>query len=74
MILYNYIGWAAIGQRIMEENNRHGLLPLRDMMIEVTDSDGHVSNITGMDALYVMQQAGAVSDGPIQSGPTIRLT
>ena len=70
-----YIGWAAIGQRVIEENNRLGLLPLNDMLIEVTDSDGHVrKNITGMDVLYVLQQAGAVSHEPIQSGPTIRLT
>jgi len=69
-----YIGWDAIGQRVIEENNRKGLLPLQDMEIEVTDSDGKVSNITGMDALFVLQQAGAVKHGPIQSGPTIRLT
>ena len=30
-----YIGWGAIGQRVMEENNRKGL-PLGDMEIEVT--------------------------------------
>ena len=58
----------------MEEDNRRGLLPLQDMAIEVTDGDGKVSVITGMDVLFVLQNAGAVKHEPIQSGPTIRLT
>ena len=70
-----YIGWAAIGRAVIEENNRKGLLPLQDMIIEVTDSDGNDrKTITGMDVLFVMQQAGAVSHGPIESAPIIRLT
>lgn len=69
-----YIGWSAIGQLITDENNKRGLLPLRDIDIEVTDSDGNVSRITGLDVLSVMQEAGAVQYGPIQERPTIRLT
>ena len=69
-----YIGWSAIGQFIAEENNKKGLLPLQDIDIEVTDSDGNVSTTTGTDVLFVMQQAGALKYGDQQSRPIIRLT
>ena len=69
-----YIGWSAIGQFIAEENNKKGLLPLQEIDIEVTTSDGNVSTITGMDVLSVMQEAGALKYADQQSRPPIRLT
>ena len=69
-----YFGWAAIGRFIEEQNQRQGLLPLGDISIEVTDSDGHVSTVSGIDLLHTLQQAGALRYGPHQEGRTIRLT